>query len=285
MNVLDKLGCLNSAVKCMIKKEDRSSLLSSFNIPNMEDFIIQGISNIKGNLFITAYAGNKDKDSKLFIFSDNKLLKNINLYNNSHVGGITYDDKHNIVWITDKAGALSGYNLDKLLLGKVEPLYKKVYVGDGLLNVYGFNACAYVSYYNNKLYVGNYNTKNKSVLKEYSLLDDGNIDVDNYRVINFTDTVQGIAFYEYENTTYLLVSSSVGRYSKSKLSIFNYDSNSYRDNELKCIYLPPMMENITILDNKLVCAFECNAYKYRGNKHTCDDVLILNLLDIIKTVK
>lgn len=282
-NFMDKLKCGLTAVRYIPKKSDmENSITSSFNIDIKDDYIIQGITNINNNLFITAYSEDKTKKSKLFIYNDNKLLKNINLYNNAHVGGICYDDIHNIIWITDKAGSISGYNYNDLMLGKIEPLYKRIYVGDDLQNVYGFNACAYIQYFNNKIYVGNYNQQNKSILKEYTLLEDGNINVNNFRVINFIDYVQGICFYKKEDKIYLLVSSSVGRYSKSKISVFEFNNiNSYRIIKPKTIYLPPMLEQITILNSNLVLAFESNANKYKMRNSKTNDITFIDINKII----
>ena len=196
----------------------------------------------------------------------------------SHVGGITYDDKHNSIWITDIDGTVTAYNKNDILSNNylIEPKFKNIYVGEELENFLGIHSVAYITYYDNKIYVGNYNTKKKTVIKEYNLLEDGNIDTSKYNVYNISDYIQGITFYENEGKKYLITSSSYGRLIKSELKIYEFDTLK----KVKELKTKEMMEEVIVDDDKLITLYESNARVYKSLREN-NDIIISDINKIL----
>ena len=251
-----------------VKEKYSEFLLDSFKLDN-ESYIFQGITKVKNMYFITAYK--KGSNSIIFIYDEDFILiKKTNLYNNAHVGGIAYDGKKT-VYITDKHGTVSIFDLDEILkYDMVIPKIERIDVSDKLKNIFDQTACAYITYFNNKLYLGNFNSKKDSILKIY----DKDLKILIKEIPNFQDLVQGITL----NNHYLIVSSSFGVVNKSLITIYKYDKNSNLT-FIKSIKLPPMLEQIYLDEDKLICLFEINSYI---KKDKYKDILILDLNSIIR---
>ena len=138
-----------------------------YSIDNLDTMVLQGVCTVGDNTFITAYDSSwKMKNSVVYVLDkNNECIKKVNLYNNSHVGGICYDDEHEMFWITDKYGTISGYTYDSIYYDesdKVYPKYRKVDVGSkDLINYKGWPSVAYITYHEGKLflYISNTNCK------------------------------------------------------------------------------------------------------------------------------
>lgn len=268
---MDKKIIMTSMKFLINNKKEKSSYKSylndSFKLDN-EGFIFQGITKAKDNFLITAYK--KGSNSIIFVCDEDFILiKKTSLYNNAHVGGICYDNK-NSIYITDKTGTVSIFDLNEILTNDlVFPKKEKIDVSDKLINIFGQTACAYIASFNNYYYLGNFNDKKNSVLKVC------NKDLEVIKEINnFNDLVQGVTL----NNKYLLVSSSFGSISNSLITIYRYDKE-YNLELVKAIKLPPMLEQIYLDDNKLICLFEINSYI---KKDKYDDILILDLSSILR---
>lgn len=262
----------------------KNTLIESFNIYNDDDYVFQGICCLDDLIFVTSYDCTKTNNSKISIVKDNKVIHETLLNMKSHVGGISIDEKNKIVWVTDKGGCISGYSLASVLNDpEVEPIFNKIKVADNLFNIHGSNSVAYLTIYNNKLFVGNYNDSNKSIIKICNINNDGSIDVDNSIIIKSTSFVQGITFFNKDNKDYLLVSSSFGSYFKSHIKIYLYypDLNNLEEEKSTLIELPPMLEQICIKDNLLYTIFESNAKQYRNRFNKNKDINIYNIDDYI----
>ena len=245
----------------------KNYLVDTFKIKN-EGFIFQGITKVEEMYFITAYR--KGHNSIIFIYDrDFDLIKRCHLYNNAHVGGISYDGDDTI-YITDKHGTVSLYSLNEILNNDyVLPKKEKVDVHEGLINVFGQTACAYLTYYKNKVYLGNFNKKESSILKIYNK----NLTKELGLIESFHPLVQGITL----NDKYMLVSASFGALNKSIISIYKYDKE-FNLELITRIKLPPMLEQIYLDDTNLVCLFEINSYI---KKDKYEDILILDLCTIL----
>ena len=264
-----------------IKFEDK------FSIKDLGDFILQGIWEVGDYLFISAYdSSEKKENSIIYIVNKNyEVIKKTSLDNNSHVGGICYDKEHDIFWITDKKGTISGYCYDDIFnKDVVRPKYKKVDVGScDLLNYKNSPSVAYICYFDKRLFLGNYSKTNNGILKEFRIKDDGSIDLSSEKKYLFFDNVQGLYLYKKEDEIYLLVSTSFGRYKKSILKVLKYeDCNSYLDKSFINIDMPPMMEQIIVSkDNKLISLYESNGKKYKTFFNKNEDVCIVDIDKII----
>ena len=251
------------------------------------DYVLQGITMIDDYIAVTAYNDDCSINSKLMLYTtDFDFVKEIELYNSSHVGGITYDDKHEIIWLTDVAGRISGYRKDELLYkNNNKPLYEKLDVSRDLVNIYGNTAVAYICYHDDTLYLGDYTLEDFSTMKSYEIHDDGSINPDEYKKYKFFGLVQGLSFFEENGTTYMCVSSSISRVFKSDIKICKFDPtiDNYRDAHYINMALPNMLEQVYVDDaHNLYTVYESNSEKYKRSFKTSSDIVSIDLDEVIE---
>ena len=248
------------------------------NIDNLEDYVLQGLCKVEDKYLLSAY-NHQHENSIIYVLDENLEEYYIKeLDTNSHVGGITYDPKNHNVWITDNDGCISAYDKDDMFNQDryIKSKYKNVYVGDELNNIFGDVSAAYITCHDNKLYVGNFNFKPKSIIKEYSILDSGMIDEDNYNKYNISQFVQGITFYEKDGINYLITSSSFGTFLPSKLQIYDFDTLE-KVNEIKT---QKMMEEILVDGDQLITLYEGNANIYKSDDND-KDIIIMDINKVL----
>ena len=253
-------------------QEFDNSIITEQNIDDLSDYVLQGLCKVEDKYLLTAYDYNHENNSIIYVLDEDlKHYKIKELDTTSHVGGITYDPNNELVWITDIDGTVSAYSKEEVLGYKynIESKYKNIYVGDELDSFFGVCSAAYITYNDNKLYIGNFNTKGNTIIKEYDLLYNGMIDKTKYKKIKISSFIQGIAFYEKDDKKYLIVSTSYGRYFRSKLQIF--DAKTLE--KIKDINTKEMMEEVIIDDDKLVTLYESNAKIYSDNNKEADIII------------
>lgn len=260
-------------------------------IDELDSYVLQGICKMDNNYLVTAYDSDKEKNSLIYILDEKfNLLATKELETNAHVGGIAYDNINQNIWITDIDGKVKVYDKKEITnkYKKQAKSKKTIYIGEHMNNIYGVKSIAYITIKDNKLFVGNFNADDKSILKEYPINEDGYIDRKKVKISKLTANIQGINFYEKDNKTYLITSSSFGRYFNTELRVYEYKNTGYdyREKEIGIIYTPPMMEEIEILDGKIITVYESNAeiYKTLTNRNN-KDLIIVDLDEIINNNK
>ena len=85
----------------------------NYNIIYADGYTPQGVTIVGNKVYITAYTKDKDKKSKIYVFdlNDETNYYTVKLDNNSHVGGVTYDEANKVLLITSKKGAVNAYSL------------------------------------------------------------------------------------------------------------------------------------------------------------------------------
>lgn len=255
-----------------------TTIKSEHNIDELNDYVLQGLCKVDDNYLLSAYDNNHGNSILYVLDEDFNNCSTKVLDTNSHVGGITYDPVNNNIWVTDTNGTISAYDKDDIMSSDetINSKYKNIYVGDELYSWLGSVSAAYITYYNNRLYVGNYNMAGLSVIKEYNLDDNGMIDTSSYNKYHVSQFVQGIAFYEKDDTTYLITSSSFSKYLNSRLQVYDFDTLE----KIKTIDTNKMMEEILVDDDKLITLYEANAKVYKGNDNN-KDLIVSDLNKIL----
>lgn len=254
--------------KELIRDNTRSSL-SKIDLNIQDNYVPQGICTIKDLILVTMYDSTHKLNSKVCIIKDGNIIHTTLLDNKAHVGGLCYDDIHDNIWITDRSGTISCYEYQDIINNdEVSAKYKKVQIS-GLINISGYKAVGYITYFNNRLYMGNYNIGAYSKLYSYELNKDGSINLDSIREYNSYSFTQGIAFIELDSKILAFISSSYG-INKSMIRIVDLNTNKV----LYKVKMPPMLEQITFNENKnLLALFESNAKIYRKYHFRTHDVL------------
>ena len=269
-----------------IPERIESNLRYTFNHTNM---VPQGLTISDDYFFISMYDYYHLSNSMINVYDkDGNFVNSCELDNKAHVGGITYDNKNKNIWITDTKGTISGYKLDDIIKSKdeVKPIYKQIDVSNKLINIYSNKATAYNAYFDNKIYVGNFNKGSVSYLKTYIVDKEGTINIDSENIIGSVPASQGITFYQNDNNTYLFVSSSFGLHIPSQIKIYKYhdDIKDLKDEPYINLVLPPMLEQIYVDDNKLLAVFESNAEKYKSKRNNTPDFIEISLDYIIDDI-
>lgn len=234
------------------------------SIPNTNtNWIPQGVCQTYNSTLITAYDDKKKDNSVVYFIDANSNVKTLRTDNKCHVGGISYDSKTKIVFMSADKN-VNIYSLDYLDSCKNnEQLtkYKKIYL-DGKVRW-----ASYLTVNNGSLYVGNFvnsndRNENKSYLDQYLITSSGKLGLLASYEVPFYD-VQGMCIYNYQGIDYYIFTSSYGRKRDSILYITCLEDGKFKKE--KSITLPCMAEQIsTTPSGDLAIIFESNASKYNG---------------------
>jgi fibronectin type 3 domain-containing protein len=232
----------------------------------------QSIIFAEDYLLITAYDLLDEEYSVIYVMDKKtkELLTTLVLPTDAHVGGICYDGKSlylttgskvSALWFTDVAEAVESgepsVNVDFHSICKV-----------------GFSA-SYITYYNDKLWVGSYNELKSTQLYSYYV-----DDFDTYVTLSKSDSVtmptrvQGIAFTK---EGYLLMSRSCQLYKGLRgymrqidvyMPEFSEEDSGSMDlgDCLKYVYVPSMNEGIAIDGEYAYVLFESAAFQNASYK-------------------
>lgn len=283
----------------LFRKKDKYSKYSSYivddlcNITLEAEDVPQGVCQVSGNVLISCYTTNKTNSKVLIIDSNSKLKKVINLDNNAHVGGISYDNYHNLIWICDKNGSVSCYPYNEFIRDnfshRVNFKVSSSELGGGVLMENNQYICSYLTYFENKLYVGSFNKYVNGLVKVFSIdrgIDGICLNYESEFVV--PNIVQGLEFYRDNEDVYLICSRSYTRKSDSQIVVYLYDKNQ-RDysKEQYSFILPPMLEQISIDSKKnTMLLFESCANKYKADvKVVIDKISTLNTAVLIDDYK
>lgn len=255
----------------------------------------QGITVTEKYIFISAYCHTHKHNSNLFMLNrkTGKLIKTIALGTKAHVGGVAFDSRHRIVWVsggTKGAAKAIGYELSELEQYDIKEMKPARAKFNYTLATITRNS--YMTYADNALYIGYYTTSGLSELEKFNLTEEGGlkaqiyVDYDTLHESVVADQsavtsgrVQGAA----KEQPFLYLSKSYG-ISDSALQIYQVDENSnqFQDKNADKVWrFPQKLEQVCALDGKLYCLFESAAYAYRAQPALAiDRVLVFNTDDL-----
>ena len=269
-----------------------------------DGYTVQGLTYIDTDngtkVLITAHH-KRDGSARLYIFDYKKgISEKLIIFNNKdHVGGITYDEDNDVLWVASDNGKVNTYDFSRM--NKIGVHYKKlpcnkIYTLDfnspksakvrakmeipndiNVKNIINYDkhkqsGMDSLYYKNNKLYSNTYGYKGQLVETKINYETDkhGNIiDItsnNSGKVIgNLDGATQGLAFYEKDNKTYAVTASSAAG-SKSRLTQWEI-----KDSEVKKLgnyyFDQPGLEGIEIHDNQVKGIFE---YDTQSSKYITD---------------
>jgi hypothetical protein len=243
--------------------------------------VSQGLCIIKEKIYITCYKIDNTTSCVIEFDMNGNRLRTIDLHNRSHVGGISYDEKHNLVFICDTNGKVSSYSYNSFEKKKSFEIANTK--GEKLIEKNKL-VCSYLTCFDNKLFVGSFNLRSSGVVKVFDITREENGISLNYKYdFKVPKKTQGLTFYNKDDKTYLFISKSYGRKSSSNINIylFDYEKREYLSKD-KIIKIPPMLEQITTLEDELVLLFESSSFKYRDTcKYIVDELVSLDIKKIL----
>jgi len=241
------------------------------------EMVPQGLTIMNDYILVSAYEYNKKDNSYIYVFDMNgNKINSFKLQNSAHVGGISYDSKNQLIWVSSNNGSVDAYNSNDILeMEENIPKFDDLDLGDGLTNYIdsNYNSVSFLTTYDNYLYVGNYSLINYGLLKKYSI----NFENNNKRIIlklentyKIPSKVQGVTFINRNDNIYMVLSRSCSRRVTSIMQIYKFsdDIKDYNKNKNYIAYeIPPMVEQTALLDNQIYELYESNAKPYKSNKN------------------
>jgi fibronectin type 3 domain-containing protein len=226
----------------------------------------QGVCFAKDYLLVSAYDMKGEEMSVVYVMDKNskKLLTTLVLPTTAHVGGICYDGKY--VWLTtgSKASAL-----------KMTDVKKAVKAGKAYSNAEFFSVCklgiaaSYITYYDEKLWVGTYNELQNTYMYSYEIDDFGtSVALTKVDTVGMPTRVQGVSFTD---DGYLILSRSCQLYQglrgyMRRIEVYQPDLKNGEGktisigSAINCIYTPSMNEGIALKGSYLYVLFESGAF-------------------------
>ena len=275
-----------------IPERIETNLRYTFNHTNM---VPQGLTISDDYFFISMYDYYHLSNSMINVYDkDGNFINSCELYNKAHVGGISFDNKNNLIWVSSNFGNVDAYrSFDIINKENASPLYKDLYLGSNLrsYNRLFKTSISYLAFYNDSLFVGNFTLSEKGTIKQYEI----NFDKD--RTVHLTETnrfkvpnlVQGISFYENNDDTYMILSRSYGPKIPSVLQIYKYDENikDYTSPLIntKAFRYPPMIEQISSNEDSLYSLYESQAKPYNKEENNEKSIKKSNLPKILTYMK
>ncbi len=227
----------------------------------------QGITFAKNYLLMTAYDMSDEELSVIYVMDkkSKKLLTTLVLPTDAHVGGITFDGKSVYVTTGSRVSALWYSDIVAAVKSK-EP---SVNVSFHSVCKVGISA-SYITYYNEKLWVGSYNELKSTKMYSFYVDDfDTNVSLTKVDEMTMPTRVQGIAFTK---DGYLLMSRSCQLYKGLRgymrqidvyLPEYSEEGSGSMDlgDSLKYVEVPSMNEGIAIDGNYVYVLYESAAFQ------------------------
>lgn len=227
----------------------------------------QGITFAEDYLLMTSYDMSKEEQSVIYCIDKKtgELLTTLVLPTNAHVGGIAYDGSN--IWVT------TGTKISALWYSDIEDaaLSEEPYVEVSFHSICKVGITAsYITYYNDKLWVGSYDELNKTKLYSFYVEDFGSyMELEKVDTMTMPTRVQGIAFTD---DGLMILSRSCQLYTglrgyMRRIDIYQPDLSQEGSGSIdlgssvKFEYVPSMNEGIAIDGKYLYVLFESAAFE------------------------
>lgn len=273
----------NSTHTYVMQDDDNYECLEM--LPELNTMVPQGIALGGEYTYVSMYDSLKLKKSIICVLDNEcKLVNKVNLDCYSHVGGISYDEVNNLLWVSGTNGSVRVYDVcDFLDKTDVEAKYVNEDIGSDLINYRGQQAISYLTVEDNKLYVGNFRLYTNGVMKIYDIDCEDGIKLEYFNEINVPSKVQGVTFYNTDETKYILFARSYGTCNDSVIQVYKYsDDMDCSKDKYFTLMVDPMLEQVQIDgDGNLYSVYESNAAIYcDGNKD--NDFKVMDFKKLVK---
>ena len=245
------------------------------NLPEKcQNMVVQGFTKA-GNYFVISAYSKAGEDSILFLMnSSGKLLNIIDLKFEAHTGGIGYDVNHNLLWVTGPNGLVYALDWNAIINGSYNGELQ-VSFDAGLVNHNGGKVASFLTYYDNKLYVGSYVDGANGRLKQYDLSDAKNPAL--MSEVEIPQRIQGITFEDdvTRGVRYMYLSQGY-QTEDAYLYKFVYDDViTVYDSPVEVNTMPEGIEQILCTGNGMYALFESAAPPYRPTARIVNDQVYL----------
>lgn len=235
----------------------------------------QGICIAGDYMLITAYDNSnkfhKLSNSVIYVLSNTnpqrrQLLTTIILPDVNHVGGIAYDGER--IWIAKSTTRKCSIIDYKVIKEAAESEKGNYFLEDYTQNVDCGGVASFVTYYNNRIWVGTYANRisGTGTLRSYDVIKGKKIKLLQREEIIIPEFANGITFMEDNGKTYMAISTSQGRYFHSKIYFYQVEKDIFSEKNLYYCYdsseFPPMAEELICDGENTYLLFESSATCY-----------------------
>ena len=269
-------------------------LKDSFVIPGMKNtnvkgfscnaMIPQGITYHDGYYFVTAYCGEREHDSVIYVIdgSSKKYITTLVLVldKDPHLGGITYANGY--LWLCDtrqktdttpKESFVYYYTYSEIkeaiLYAKNNSSVKSISLANytyGCADITNHGSASFITTYNGYLCIGEYESDfyGKGNIRYYYPKPTSSGTLGYFAICEIPPLAQGIDFYVSINHTYIILTASWG-YLDSTIYVYKKSGTSMSGtlHNRKIMKFPCKLEEVIINGNTTYFIFESCAKKYR----------------------
>lgn len=252
-------------------------------VPNSDsNYIVQGFCFVNSYTLITAYDKNRIDNSIIYLINSNEeLIKKVFLDGKYHCGGIAYHKSSDSIYITGDSNMNKGLSsyvnkyrfIDILNCDKVYACCKYEVDNNNMLksSISNKSSVAYLTIYDNYIYLGNFSRNSNGKIKKYKLDNNGDILIDSCIILNnIHKNTQGMSLCKYNGEEYYIFSTSFGRVRDSIIYISKLSNNKFKI--VKKIKFPVMSEQVNIDDGEVAFIFESSCDSFMDAKNRVLDI-------------
>ena len=251
--------------------------------PGTEGYTAQGYTETDEYKIISTYK--KGSNSRLYYYDKNtgKFIGYIELNNQAHVGGTTYDPEDGLLFVTGDDGKVNCYdhnaiedalkantqhNSEHFIIDLNSKQYESIEIecNINIKEELKTDDAATIYYHNGKIYVSTYRTKGDLVSYDINCnRNQGKVDLDvgQMHVIshNCPSAIQGISIFERDGKTYVAFARSA-KYSPSSIDVYELnDDETLGDFSGSTSFKHQGLEGIKVNDDGTVTGI----YEYEGS--------------------
>ena len=206
---------------------------------------------VNDKVYVTGYKHGEFSRVYMYDSTTGEYEGYIILDNDAHVGGTTYDQEHDILFVTGNDGKVNAY--DNTAISDIVESYREsgntpvvidintmtdpnleqdnaIIINTDNIDISKFGGAATTYYYNGKLYVSTFVGNNNGTMQIYDI--NYSIDEEGFKHLNpekikemvMPTQVQGIAITDYNGTRYLLVTQSMAS-NPSNVLVYTIDDD------------------------------------------------------------
>lgn len=239
------------------------------------NYVVQGFTNARGNLLISAYDKTGSKNSVVYVMNRaGSLIRKVDMGTMAHVGGLAYDEDNDLLWITGPDGRVMAASWNEVSDGSFSGGYVSDFDAE-LVNHNGGKVASFIGMYDGFLYVGSYTIGMSGILRKYDVSEPVN-PVLVYEA-EIPECIQGVTVYHdvVDDAEYMILSQS-RETNDAHLLTFKYDEKlKGYDKPIFSELLPEGTENIQMTAEGLYVLFESGSKPYRETAIVPNDKLYL----------
>ena len=235
------------------------------------DMVPQGVTRAGENLVVSAYSASGEYNSILYVMDlQGGLQKVVDLKFQAHVGGIAYDELHDLLWVAGPQGMVYGLSwstiVDDTYNGEIQVSFDA-----GLLNENQAKVTSFLTLDRGMLYVGSYVDGANGRLKCYDLTEPSKPLLLNELVI--PERIQGITFQEnrLSGLRYMILSQGYQTEDSQLLRFVYNERDKVYDVPQESWTLPEGVEQIQMTASGLYVLFDSSARSYRDKTGLVND--------------